>query len=250
VDVAVPGDGAGVTGMGGAMQGAAAAVRGVGASGPGADADPYARGTAARGPAVPDIIRALAEGPGQGSSDFDLAPALRAALPPDRQLRAAAVLVPLVARKRGLQLLLTRRAAHLRHHPGQIAFPGGKVDPSDADSAAAALREAREEIGLSPGAVRLIGLLEPHETVTRYRITPHVGLVDPAFRPRAHDGEVEEVFELPLADLLDPDRLQVHSRIWQGRPRQYFAIPHGPYYVWGATARMLKGMADRLRAAS
>ncbi|MBP7243588.1 MAG: CoA pyrophosphatase [Amaricoccus sp.] len=178
------------------------------------------------------------------SSDYDLDPEMR---PPGvTGLRPASVLIPLLERGPQLAVVLTRRAARLAHHPGQVAFPGGKQDPGDADAMAAALREAEEEIGLPPSSVRVLGALPPHETVTSFRVTPFVGLVAGPFTPRIERGEVDEIFEAPLGFLLDPANLQVHGRRWHGRWRQYYAIPYGPHYIWGATARMLKSLSDGL----
>ncbi len=189
------------------------------------------------------IARALVR-PAAGSSDYDFDPGARPRTAP--RLRPASVLVPLVERGAGLNVVLTRRAARLAHHPGQVAFPGGKQDDGDADAAAAALREAEEEIGLPPASVRLLGALDPHETVTHFLVTPFVGLVTRPFQPRPDRAEVDEVFEVPLGFLLDPANLQVHRRRWNGQWRRYYAIPYGPHYVWGATARILKALADRL----
>ena len=191
------------------------------------------------------IERALAT-PALASSDYDLNPHVRR---PERPLRPASVLVPLVERGIGLNLILTRRAARLTHHPGQVAFPGGKQDPSDASPLAAALREAEEEIGLDPAGVRVLGALDPHETVTFFKVAPFVGLVPSGFCPVSDPAEVAEVFEVPLDFALDPANLQVHRRPWQGQWRAYYAIPSGPHYIWGATARMLKALGDRLRTA-
>lgn len=195
------------------------------------------------------VVRALGTDPGPRSSDYDLNP--DAGMPPGgtAALRPASVLVPLVERDAGLNLILTRRAALLKMHPGQIAFPGGKREPGDADALATALREAREEIGLEPRQVRVIGRLPAHETVTSFAVTPFVGLVDGGYRPVADPIEVEEIFELPLAFAMDPANLQVHRRRWHGRWRHYYVIPYGPHYVWGATARILKSLADRMAAA-
>ena len=189
------------------------------------------------------IARALSRPPA-GSSDYDLDPAARPRTAP--RLRPASVLAPLVERGSGLSVLLTRRAARLAQHPGQVAFPGGKQDPADADALAAALREAEEEIGLPPTSVQVLGAFDPHETVTHFLVTPFVGLVTGPFTPRLDRSEVDELFEVPLAFALDPANLQVHRRRWGGQWRQYYAIPYGPHYIWGATARILKTLADRL----
>ena len=183
--------------------------------------------------------------PSGGSSDFDLNPDARP--DPAPRLRAASVLVPLVERGGGLRLILTRRAALLKHHPGQVAFPGGKQDAADGTPLAAALREAREEIGLRPEDVEVLGHFDVHETVTDFTVTPFVGLVDAGFRPVIDRAEVDEVFEVPLAFALDPAHLQVHGRVWQGQMRRYYVIPYGPHYIWGATARMLKTLSDRMQ---
>jgi 8-oxo-dGTP pyrophosphatase MutT (NUDIX family) len=188
------------------------------------------------------IERAL-RSPEGASSDFDLNPDLRRPVAP--KLRAASVLVPLVERGAGLDLVLTRRAAFLKHHPGQVAFPGGKQDAGDPTPLAAALREAREEIGLD--GVRVLGALPGHETVTGYAVTPFVGLVPAGFRPVIDRREVDEVFEVPLAFVLDPASYQIHARRWQGQLRRYYVLPYGPHYIWGATARILRMLCDRVR---
>jgi 8-oxo-dGTP pyrophosphatase MutT (NUDIX family) len=179
------------------------------------------------------------------SSDFDLNPGQ--ALPEGRVLRDAGVLVAVMAGARP-QMLLTKRASGLKHHPGQIAFPGGKVDPGDEGAMGAALREAEEEVGLPPDAVEVLGTLPPHETVTGYRVTPVLGWIRDPFSPVAEAGEVAEVFSVPFDHVTDPARFVVESRIWRGTRRHYYAVPWGPYYVWGATARMLRVLADRMGA--
>ena len=168
---------------------------------------------------------------------------------PAAKLRPAAVLVPLVERGAGLTVLLTRRTDHLTQHAGQIAFPGGAREPEDADDETAALREAAEEIGLSPDRVRLIGRLGPYVTRTGYRITPVVGLVRPPFVLTPDPHEVAEVFEVPLDFLVDPGSLQMHSYELEGHRRYFYALPWQDRYIWGATAGMLVNLARRLAPA-
>ena len=160
----------------------------------------------------------------------------------------AAVLVPLVNRPEGLQVLLTQRSADLPDHPGQISFPGGRVEPGDATSVAAALREAHEEVGLPPARVRVLGHLSDYETVTGYRVTPVVGWVEPPFALTPDPIEVADVFEVPLAFLLDPANQQRHFRMLGALRRDFWAIPYGERYIWGATAAMLLILDRTLRA--
>jgi 8-oxo-dGTP pyrophosphatase MutT (NUDIX family) len=180
------------------------------------------------------------------SSDFDLNPGNRP--PAGKPLRSAAVLVPVLLRPEGAGLILTKRSSHLKHHPGQIAFPGGKVDPTDAGPQAAALRETREEIGLDPVRVEIIGTLPVHETVTGFAVTPFVGLIRGPFDPVPEAGEVEEVFAVPLTHVLTSASYAIERRRWMGVWRRYYAVPYGPYYIWGATARILRGLAERVGA--
>lgn len=191
-----------------------------------------------------DHFRARLAQTGVGTSDFDLNPGT--VLPEGRKLRSAGVLAPIISDEGGLSLLLTRRSAALKHHPGQIAFPGGKQEEGDADVIAAALREAREEIGLSPENVEVLGTLAPHETVTSFSVTPVIGLVKSRFDIVPEPGEVEEVFSVPLDHVLNPANYIVESRRWRGQKRHYFVVPYGPYYIWGATARMLRAWTETL----
>ncbi len=159
-----------------------------------------------------------------------------------RAIRPAAVLIPVVARDDGLTILFTRRTAHLPEHAGQISFPGGRAEPGDASVRDTALRETIEEIGLVPERVEVLGHLNDYTTVTGYRVTPVVGLVNPPFALRVDQIEVAEVFEVPLAFLLDPANHQQNCVVQEGRERRYYAIPYERYYIWGATAGMLMNL--------
>lgn len=161
-------------------------------------------------------------------------------------LRDAAVLVPLVVRDAGLQLLLTRRSDHLAKHAGQVSFPGGGVQDGDAGPQETALRETEEEVGLSRRHVSVIGYTERYETGTGFAIQPVVALVQPPFDLTIDANEVAEAFEVPFDFVMDPANHQTHHAVWQGRKRAYYAIPFGRHYIWGATAGMLVALRRRL----
>lgn len=169
----------------------------------------------------------------------------------DRLPAAAAVLLPLVQRER-LSLLLTQRTAHLSTHSGQIAFPGGKVDATDADATAAALREAQEETGLPPSHVDVIGTLPQYITGTQFFITPVVALVRPGFTLQPNPDEVDAVFEVPLDFLMDPTNHRRHGFEWGGEWREWYSMPYldgnTERFIWGATAGMLRNLYRFLSA--
>lgn len=165
---------------------------------------------------------------------------------PELVLRDAAVLVPIVDRPEGLTVVLTKRADHLNSHAGQVSFPGGRVEESDGSAAAAALRETEEEIGLSRDFITIKGELERYRTGTGFSIRPVVGFVETGFTLDVHEGEVAAVFEVPLDFLMDPKNHLRHSAVWKGRRREYYAMPYGEYYIWGATAGMLVNFYTRI----
>jgi 8-oxo-dGTP pyrophosphatase MutT (NUDIX family) len=180
-----------------------------------------------------------------GPGDWDLNPELRADLAVMHPPRAAAVLVPIMLRPQ-LTVLLTQRSHEVPSHPGQISFPGGKVEPGDASPLACALREAQEEIGLPPECVEPLGYLDAYRTGTGFQINPVVAFVRPGFAVVVDPREVAEVFEVPLSFLMDTANHHKHSREWRGRQRSYYVMPYPGRYIWGATAGMLKNMHERL----
>lgn len=175
-------------------------------------------------------------------------------LPEDGDPREAAVLVPLVVRDAGLTVLLTQRADHLNDHAGQISFPGGRREPTDRSAAATALREAQEEVALTPERVEVLGSLPDYLTGTGFSVTPVVGLVHPPFTVRADALEVADIFEVPLAFLMNPAHHEVRVMRWEGGERRFFAMPYprpekgGQYFIWGATAGMLRNFYRFLAA--
>jgi 8-oxo-dGTP pyrophosphatase MutT (NUDIX family) len=162
-----------------------------------------------------------------------------------RPARPAAVLIPVVARAEPT-ILLTQRSGDLPDHSGQIAFPGGKIDPGDATPLDAALREAEEEIGLARRHVRPLAYMPPFLSRTGYLITPVIGLVAPPFELTINLREVVDAFEVPLAFLMDPQNHQRQSREWQGQVRHFYAMPYGDRYIWGITAGILRNLWERL----
>ncbi|WP_043816151.1 CoA pyrophosphatase, partial [Rubrivivax gelatinosus] len=155
---------------------------------------------------------------------------------------AAAVLVPIVDRGDAATVLLTRRTEHLRDHAGQISFPGGRVEPEDADAAATALREAEEEVGLARARIEVIGQLPTYTTVTHFVVTPVVAIVTPPFELTLDAFEVAAAFEVPLAFLMDPANHRRHVFEAAGASRQFLSMPWGEHFIWGATAAMLRNL--------
>lgn len=164
----------------------------------------------------------------------------------DLPLTSAAVLFPIVLRDGGETVLLTQRTAHLRDHAGQISFPGGRVEAEDLSPIHTALRETQEEIGLASQHIEVIGFLPEYLTGTGFRVTPVVALVRPPFELSPDQFEVAEVFEVPLAFLLDPANHKQHSLHYRGALRHFFAMPYGDYFIWGATAGMIRSLTERL----
>jgi 8-oxo-dGTP pyrophosphatase MutT (NUDIX family) len=162
-----------------------------------------------------------------------------------RGITPAAVLVAIVDRP-DPTVILTLRPETMRKHPGQISFPGGRIDPGDDGPIAAALREAEEEIGLPPGAVEIIGIADIYRTITGFEVTPVVGIVPPDLPLSPHPGEVAAMFEAPLYYLLDPAHHHVRSALWRGQERHYYEIDYEGRRIWGATAAMIVNLSRRL----
>ncbi|GGE19297.1 coenzyme A pyrophosphatase [Aureimonas endophytica] len=163
-------------------------------------------------------------------------------------VREAAVLVPVVDHAEEASVILTTRAAGLRKHSGQIAFPGGSVDPEDASPEAAAIRESFEEIGLSPDFIETVGRLPRYSTRTGFRITPVVAIVRPGFTLKPNPGEVADVFEVPLSFLMNGANHQKESRVWLGSERFFYVMPFGERYIWGVTAGIIRALYERFYA--
>jgi 8-oxo-dGTP pyrophosphatase MutT (NUDIX family) len=168
------------------------------------------------------------------------------AQPPASPLTPAAVLVPIVEHPHGLTVLLTQRTAHLSDHAGQIAFPGGRIEPTDPHPIAAALREAEEEVGLPASHVEIVGRLDTYVTGTGFEVIPVVAFVRVPYPMKPDPFEVADVFEVPLDFIIDPGNLQRGSREWKGTTRTFFVLPYEQRYIWGATAGMLVNLAEVL----
>ncbi|WP_201155118.1 CoA pyrophosphatase, partial [Rhodothalassium salexigens] len=178
--------------------------------------------------------------------DADMLPDGQTAAEARLARRAAAVLVPLIVHPGDVTVLLTRRTRALKRHSGQVAFPGGRVDPEDPDVVTAALREAEEEVGLPRDRSRLLGRLAPYNTATGFSVTPVVATVRAPFVPIPDPAEVAAVFEVPLAFVMDRANHQWRTRTWRGRERGFYAIPYGEHLIWGATAAMLVNLVHVL----
>lgn len=193
---------------------------------------------------TPEAIAARLSAPGPAPAHDDLH---LARVPVGTRVVEAAVMVPLVNRAAGVQVLLTQRTAHLTDHAGQICFPGGRVEAHDDSREETALRETEEEIGLARTRVRLLGRLPEYDIPSGFRITPVVGWVEPPLELALDAFEVDSVFEAPLAHFLDPRRYQRREYRFRGRHRHYMAVPYEGRYIWGATAGMLYSFARMLK---
>jgi 8-oxo-dGTP pyrophosphatase MutT (NUDIX family) len=174
------------------------------------------------------------------------APDHRLDFEPAEALQAAAALVPIVLRSDGPTVLLTVRSRHLRRHAGQISFPGGALDPADVDAAATAVRETEEEVGIAPRFIEPIGYLPDHYVGSGFRMTPVVALLQPLFELRPERSEVEEVFELPLAYALSSANYRLRRRSLRGSEQEFWELSYGARNIWGATARVLVSLRERL----
>ena len=181
---------------------------------------------------------------GSCSSDFDLNPDMD--LDQKFNFLEASVLIPILTFKKDLEILLTKRSNGLKNHPGQIAFPGGKKDQIDSSPIETALRETQEEVGLNPKNVEIIASLPSHKTATGFVIKPYLGLINQPFSEILRQGEVDEIFTVPYEYILNEENFSIQTRKWNGSQRSYYVVPYGPYYIWGATARILLNLSRAL----
>lgn len=181
---------------------------------------------------------------GSYSSDFDLNPDMN--LDQKFNFLEASVLIPILTFKKDLEILLTKRSNNLKNHPGQIAFPGGKKDQVDSSPIETALRETQEEVGLNPKNVEIVASLPSHKTATGFVIKPYLGLINQPFSETLRQGEVDEIFTVPYEYILNEKNFSIQTRKWNGSQRSYYVVPYGPYYVWGATARILLNLSRAL----
>ena len=196
-----------------------------------------------------DIIKKVLDEERINSSDFDLNHNI--VLPSDRKLNKAGVLVGICfSEKNQPSILLTKRAGHLKNHPGQIAFPGGKFELEDGTLVNTALREAEEEIGLNRSIPKKLGILPKHETVTKFLVTPIIFQLPDKLDLKINKNEVDAVFYVPLEHFLTLENYRIQARKWQEELRYYYVVPYGPYYIWGATARILFGFAEGFKNAN
>ncbi|MDA0703355.1 MAG: CoA pyrophosphatase [Proteobacteria bacterium] len=176
----------------------------------------------------------------RGDSDLD-------GHPPQAGRRLAAVLVPLVMHESGMTVILTQRSAHLTEHAAEVSFPGGRMEAEDDGPVGAALRETEEEIGLPRSQIEVVGRLDDYETGTGYVVTPIVGLIRPQKPVTPDPFEVAEIFEVPLAFILDQSNHELRSGVFRGKERRYYAMPYEGHFIWGATAGMLVNLFEVLR---
>ena len=192
-------------------------------------------------PVSQEIKRVFSSEP---SSDFDLSSRGVKKLKGQHK-KIAAVFMLLRQKEKDVSVIFTKRADNLSTHPGQISFPGGSLEPNDESLLNAGLREVEEEIGLEESQIETVGMLRPHETVSKYLIHPFIGIVESTAEFKINTSEVAEIFEVPLAFLLNRKNMKEH-RISKGKEyRGYFAIPYGPHYIWGATASIIKSFTER-----
>ena len=190
-----------------------------------------------------DTIKKVLDEEHINSSDFDLNQNI--VLPSERKLNKASVLIGICfSKKKQPSVLLTKRAGHLKNHPGQIAFPGGKFELEDGTLVNTALREAEEEIGLNRSIPNKLGILPKHETITKFLVTPIIFQLPGKLDLKIDKNEVDEVFYVPLKHFLNLENYSIQARKWQEELRYYYVVPYGPYYIWGATARILYGFAE------